>query len=175
MNARNPGERRGRSPRDTGLVLLSLLTATTFDLISLGSTVDALRPDLALLVLLYWSTRAHSPANVGIGWAIGLLRDIGTLAPLGLNAGLYCLSAWLGMGLRQRLDAMPLPGELLLVLLILLSGSLLSWGVSSIAGGPAAVLQSHLVAPLVGTLVWPSLRFVLNRLLARGDKTSGDD
>lgn len=152
-----------RNPRYTRLgraIVLSLLAAVVLDLVSLGSAVDPLRPDLALLVVFYWSTRGRSPVMIGSAWAIGLLRDIATLTPLGLNAGLYCLTAWVGVSLRKRLEAVPIPGELLLVLLVLLAGSILSWGVGLLLGG-RPVPQTHLLAPLVGTLCWPLLHLLL--------------
>ena len=147
-------------------VLLSLGLAITVDLISFGSSIDLVRPDLALLVVLYWSTRSRSPVNIGAAWCVGLLRDIATLTPLGLNAGLYCLTAWIGVHLRKRLEAMPIPGELLLVLLVLLGGSVLTWGVGLLLDGRPSP-QTHLLAPLVGTLCWPLLRLLLRGLPVR--------
>jgi len=158
--------RMGRNGAQGRAVLLSLVIAVTLDLISFGSSVDLLRPDLALLVVLYWSTRSRSPVNIGTAWCVGLLRDIATLTPLGLNAGLYCLTAWVGVGLRKRLEAMPIPGELLLVLLVLLGGSMLSWGVGLLLDGRPSP-QTHLVAPLIGTVCWPLVRLLLRGLSAR--------
>ncbi|MBU3694129.1 MAG: rod shape-determining protein MreD [Rhodocyclaceae bacterium] len=172
--AYNPGERRGRPSGQLGAVLLSVAAALALDLVSMGATLDALRPDLTLLVLLYWSTRQHSPANVWTAWAIGLLRDVATLNPLGLHAGLYCLSAWVGMGLRKRLETMPLPGELLLVFLVLLSGSVLSWGVGLLIGGRPSP-ESHLASPLIGTLIWPVIRIMLDARRGRRSHAGKDD
>lgn len=166
--------RSHRQVAQTRSVILSLVGAITFDLISFGSGIDALRPDLALLVMFYWSTRARSPANIGTAWCIGLLRDIATLTPLGLNAALYCLTAWVGVGLRKRLEAMPIPGELLLVLLVLLGGSMLALGVG-LALGANPLAQTHLIAPLIGTLCWPLVRAVLQNLPFRRRKIARDD
>jgi rod shape-determining protein MreD len=158
--------RASRGAGQTRALLLSMAVAVTLDLISLGPEIDPIRPDLALLVVLYWSTRSRWPTGIGMAWCIGLLRDVATLTPLGLNAGLYCLTAWIGVGLRKRLDAMPIPGELLLVLLVLLGGSVLAWGVGLLLGG-APLPQTHLVAPLVGTLLWPLVRVLLGSLNTR--------
>lgn len=147
-------------------VLLSLALAITLDLISFGSSFDTVRPDLALLVVLYWSTRNRSPVNIGTAWFVGLLHDIATLTPLGLNAGLYCLTAWVGIGLRKRLEAMPIPGELLLVLLMLLGGSMLSWGVGLLLDGSPSP-QTHLIGPLLGTLCWPLVLLLMRSLSTR--------
>jgi rod shape-determining protein MreD len=167
------GERRGLTGGHAGLAVVSLAISVVFDLMSFGS-YDLMRPDLALLVLLYWSTRTHSPANVGVGWAIGLLRDIVTLTPLGFNAGLYCLTGWIGMGLRKRLYALPVPGELLLVLLTLLTGSLLAWGVGLLVGG-RPLAETHLVTPLIGALCWPVVKFSLDTLAGRRITGSDED
>lgn len=154
-------------------VILSLAVALVFDMVSFGPAVDALRPDITLLVVLYWSTRPHSPANIVTGWVAGLAHDVAALTPLGLNAGLYCLTAWVGMGLRKRLETMPVSGELLLVLLILLMRSLLALGVGSLVGGQPSA-ESHLVAALVGTLCWPLVRLVLDAS-GRGGNRTGED
>ena len=168
-------ERRSpRSAMQMRAIVFSLLVAIVLDLISLGSTIDPLRPDLALLVVLYWSTRSRSPVNIGTAWCVGLLRDIATLTPLGLNAGVYCLTAWVGVGLRKRLEGMPIPGELLLVLLMLLGGSLVAWGVGLLLGG-APVPQTHLLTPLVGMLCWPVVRLLMRNLTVRRRRLAAED
>jgi len=166
-------DRRRPQSGQTVTVLLSLVAALLFDMVSFGATVDASRPDLALLVLLYWSTRPHSPANVATGWFFGLAHDVASLTPLGLDAGLYCLTAWVGLSLHKRLETLPVAGELLLVLLILLIRSLLSWGIGLLVGGQPSV-ESHLVSPLVGTLCWPLVRLALDAS-SRGGSRAGDD
>lgn len=150
----------------TRVVLLSLALAVTLDLISFGSTLDILRPDLALLVVLYWSTRSRSPANIGTGWCIGLLRDVATLTPLGLNAGVYGLTAWIGIALSKRLETAPFSGQLLLVLLTLLAGSMLSWGVGLLIDGSPSP-QTHLAGPLIGMLCWPLVGLLMRNLSMR--------
>ncbi|NBU58533.1 MAG: rod shape-determining protein MreD [Betaproteobacteria bacterium] len=175
MNFASVLERRNpRNARQTRAIALSLLLAVTLDLVSLGSTVDPLRPDLALLVVLYWSTRGRAPILISAAWGVGLLHDIATLTPLGLNAGLYCLTAWVGVSLRKRLEAMPIPGELLLVLLVLLAGSMLSWGVGLLLGG-RPLAETHLLSPLVGTLCWPLVRLLLRNAGIRRRRASPPD
>lgn len=173
MSSRNVSERRRSPPGQTAGVLLSLAAALIFDMVSLGAVADSLRPDLALLVLVYWSTRPYSPANVATGWVVGLIRDVASLTPLGLDAGLYCLTAWVGLSLNKRMEALPIAGELLLVLLILLLGSLLSWGVGLLLGSQPSA-ESHLVAPLVGTLCWPLVRLAMDAI-HRGAGHAADD
>lgn len=173
MNSRAAQERRQRQARPFKALLLSFGISVAIDLMSFGSVIDTFRPDLTLLVLMYWSTRSYSPANVGTGWMLGLLRDVASLTPLGLNAGLYCITAWVGLSIRQRLERSPLSGEMLLVLLTLLAGSMLSWGVSTLLGGQASPL-TQLLSPVVGAFCWPLVRVVLdaaarNRSAERGD------
>jgi rod shape-determining protein MreD len=153
--------------------LLSFGVSVAIDLMSFGIVIDTFRPDLTLLVLLYWSTQPFSPANVGTGWVLGLLRDVASLTPLGLNAGLYSVTAWVGLNIRQRLESSSLAGEMVLVLLTLLAGSILSWGVSIQMGGRASPL-TNLLSPVVGALCWPLVRVVLDaaahdRSAQRGD------
>ncbi len=173
MSTRNVSERRRSAPGQMTSVLLALAAALIFDMVSLGAVADSMRPDAALLVLLYWSTRPYSPANVATGWVVGLIRDVTSLTPLGLDAGLYCLTAWIGVSLSKRMETLPIAGELLLVLLILLLHSLLSWGIGLLLGGQPSA-ESHLVAPLLGTLCWPLVRLAMEAL-HRGAGRAVDD
>jgi len=175
MNRIGPIERRGiRQSALRRVAFLSYTGAFLFDLVSFGASADVFRPDLTLLVVLYWSTRSRSPMNVLTPWFIGLLRDIATLTPLGLHAGLYCLTAWAGAGLQKRFETIPLTGELVLVSLVLLAGSMLSWGMGILLNGTPSP-GTHLIAPLIGTLSWPALRILLKMLSTRRRRSARFD
>ena len=175
MNRLRLIERRmHRSFGQTWAILLSLVLAALTDLISLGSSIDALRPDLALLVVFYWNVRQRYPTSIGTAWCFGLLRDIATLTPLGLNAGLYCITAWAGVRIRKRMDALSVRAELTVVLLVMLAGSMLSWCVGLLLGS-RPLPETHLVGPLIGTLIWPAVRVTLGALSMGHRRSARED
>jgi len=156
----SPATEQQLLPASRRLVWGSLLVALLVDLVPITASIDLLRPDLCLLVLIYWSTRPRPPASVWSGWGLGLVKDVAMLLPTGLGAGLYCLCAYVGTHLRKTFDQMALHAQMLVVALLLFAvlglraaGQLwlgLRWG------GPL-----ELWSPLFGALLWPLLPLLL--------------
>jgi rod shape-determining protein MreD len=79
--------------------LLFLLQATIAHRFSYGP----LRPDLLALLVIYLGLEADfGPALIG-AFALGILRDLGSLTPLGLSALLYLPATGALLVVRERL------------------------------------------------------------------------
>jgi len=175
MNTLSNPDRRGRRHGGSSLlVTLSVVVAFFIDLAPLPASLDLIRPDLTLLVLLFWSTRTYSPANVGTSWFAGLFKDIAMLTPLGLHAGVYCLGSWGGLMLRRRLEQLPLATEMVLVFVLLVLTFALQWSVGHLIDDRPLV-EAELLSPLLGTLLWPLVRVLLAPLEQRLLPSSASD
>lgn len=113
-------------------------------------------PEFTALVLLYWAL--HKPQSVGVGtaFAVGLLADIGTAAPLGQHALSYMVMVFLVQQRRRQI-------------------MLYSYGVQAAAVFAALLCNQAVIAlvrlmhihvftdwksfaaPLTGALLWPLL------------------
>jgi rod shape-determining protein MreD len=79
--------------------VLFLLQATVAHRFSYG----ALRPDLLALLVIYLGLEADfAPALIG-AFALGVLRDVGSLTPIGLSALLYLPATGALLAVRERL------------------------------------------------------------------------
>ena len=61
------------------------------------------RPDLMLVVLLYWLFRAPYLCNVGTAWLVGAFVDLGTGSLLGQHALAFTLTAYVALSFQRRL------------------------------------------------------------------------
>lgn len=153
-------------PAGPGLVFASLVAAYLFNSLPWGGPALLARPDLVLVVLVFWTM--HQPASVGQGlaFALGLAMDVGDSMLLGQHALAYVVAGYGAQVLRVRVLAFPIleqtlhafglfvAAAIVVVLLNLLLGASLP--------GPAAALSPVLAALAWGPITWllylPGLR-----------------
>lgn len=153
-------------PAGPGLVFASLLAAYVFNSLPWSGWALLARPDLVLVVLLFWAI--HQPASVGQGlaFAIGLAMDVGDSMLLGQHALAYVIAVYGAQVLRVRVLAFPMVEQSLHVLGLLAGAAavvvLLNLLLGAPPPGPAAALSPLLAAIAWGPLTWilylPGLR-----------------
>ena len=135
------------------LIPLTLVSALFFNILALPDSLVALRFDLLLIVLIYWSLRTPDKVGVSIAWCFGLLVDVAGGGVLGLMALVYTLTAYIGLMLHQQIRMLPMFQQTLLLLVLLLGGKLLGFGLLVFSGRvPTA---AHWLPVVSGALVWP--------------------
>jgi rod shape-determining protein MreD len=132
----------------------------------LPDVLDALRPHLLALVLVYWALEAPGNAGIAAAWLAGLLADVLTGTLLGEQALRMAVLVFLVQRFRAQLRFFPAWQQAAAVGLMLLNDLVLMLLLRGIAGAglpPPGVL----LAPLLGTLLWPWVFLLLDALRLR--------
>lgn len=144
-------------------ILLTLLLAFVLNAVPLPDVLVELRPAWVLMVALYWTI--HLTHRVGLVWCwlLGLLLDVLTAAPLGLNALCFVLVGGLAWRFSVQIRVFGLRQQgLVIVALVFVTccvGYLLRW----LTGLPPSGVGWLL--PVVGSaLVWLPLAVALRWL-----------
>ncbi|WP_163649896.1 rod shape-determining protein MreD [Modicisalibacter sp. 'Wilcox'] len=123
------------------------------------------RPDWLGLMLIYWCLVAPRRVGVFHGFVLGLLIDLVEGAPLGQNALVLSLLAYLSLLLYSRMRAYALIQQAVLVFVLLGIAQLVEQWLRTIFG-PFAINLAFLLPALIGAVLWPWL-FTLLQLLRR--------
>lgn len=116
-------------------------------------------------MLIYWCMR--SPLRVGVihGFVIGLMLDLIDGAPLGLNAMMFSLLAFLCVLVLARFRAYALVQQAAIVVILLGIVELFGQWVRTLIGD-FSIHLAFLIPSLISGLLWPWLA-TLFRLLER--------
>jgi rod shape-determining protein MreD len=153
-------------PAGAGLIFGSFLAAYLFNSLPWSGPALLARPDLVLVVLVFWVI--HQPGSVGQGlaFALGLAMDVGDSMLLGQHALAYVVATYGAQVLRVRVLAFPILEQTLHVLGLFLGATVLVVLLNLLLGSPfpgfATVLSPALAALAWGPLTWilylPGLR-----------------
>lgn len=153
-------------PAGPGLIIGSLLAAYLFNALPWSGWLLLARPDLVMIVMLFWVI--HQPSSVGQGLAffLGLAMDVNDSMLLGQHALAYVLVAYGAQVIRVRILSFPLGEQTLHVaglalgatLMILLLNLLLGADFPGVAILLSPVIAAMLWAPITGILYLPGLR-----------------
>ena len=139
-------------------ILLSLSCALLLNF--LPTSAWPWMPDWVALVLLFWSVREPRSIGMGSGFLLGLAMDVADGSLMGQHALAYVLASYAATALSRRILWFPLGQQSLHVFPLLLLVQLVQFGVRAMPGAELPGL-SYFVGPLVGTLLWLPLTFVL--------------
>ncbi len=117
-------------------------------------------PDWVALVLAFWCIREPLRVGMGVGFAFGLLVDIGQGAAMGQHALAYVVLAYLAGGLARRVMWFPLWQQALHVLPMLLVSQFLMVVVRLLAGAEFPGWWYFLSSP-TSVLLWAPLSLLL--------------
>jgi rod shape-determining protein MreD len=143
--------------RVTGTVILALILSV----VPLPDTLDASRPDLLLLLVIYWSLSAPRIAGLLFAWLCGLAIDLlkGTL--LGQHALAFLLIGFLTHKLQLRMRLFPIYHQTLTVFMMLAVYQFLVFWIDGIIGQPVTTWMRWLPV-FTGAVLWPLLVAILD-------------
>ena len=98
---------------------LSVAAGLVFAIVPLPDWLDPLRPDLALLAVIYWILASPRIAGLGYAWLAGLVLDALRGLVLGQHALAFLVVAYLTHRLQLRMRMFPLLHQAGSVLLLL--------------------------------------------------------
>jgi rod shape-determining protein MreD len=147
-------------PAGPGLIFASFIAAYLFNSLPWSGWALLARPDLLLVVLVFWAI--HQPGSVGQGlaFALGLAMDVGDSMLLGQHALAYVIATYGVQALRVRVLAFPILEQTLHVLGIFTGATIVIVLLNLLLGasfpGPAIALS-----PLLAALAWGPLTWIL--------------
>ncbi|MBL8269099.1 rod shape-determining protein MreD [Steroidobacter sp.] len=143
--------------RVTGTVILALI----FAVLPLPEPINAARPDLLLLLVIYWALSAPRIAGLLFAWLCGLAIDVLKGIILGQHAFAFLVVAYMTHKLQLRMRIWPLSQQSLTVFAFLAVYQFLVFWLDGIIGQPVTTWTRWL--PVIsGALLWPLLVAVLD-------------
>ncbi len=156
---------RQRTPRLT-LVICSLLGLLLCGL-PLPRALDVLRPDLLLLVVIWFALMMPRTGGLVYAWIAGLSLDAFRGIVLGQNALAFVMVAYLVHRFHLRIRMFPLLHQSLVVMSLLWVYQFTLFWIDGVTGHPLTDWARWLPA-LTGALLWPVFTGLLGRITARG-------
>jgi len=117
-------------------------------------------PDWVALILVFWSIREPRRVGMGIGFFLGLIMDVADASLLGQHALAYVIATYIATAISRRVLWFPLVQQALHVLPVLLIVQGVQFLVRAMPGVELPGL-SYFLGPLVGTVMWLPVTFVL--------------
>ena len=145
---------------DARFIFLTLLIAYLIYLLPTSGSLMLLRPDLPLIVLLYWCV--HKPRSVGysVGFLFGLLVDIADASVLGQHALAYAVAIYLTLALRVRILKFGLWQQALHILPMLLASQVVL-ALSHLFLPAVFPGWGYFVTSLLGAVLWPPITLAI--------------
>jgi rod shape-determining protein MreD len=149
-----------KMPATVGLIFFSLVAAFVFSAFPWTGVWLLARPDLLLIVLLFWTV--HEPRSVGQGmaFAMGLLLDVSDSMLLGQHALAYVIAVFGAQVLRHRILGFRLPEQTLHILGLAIAANL-AMLLLNLALGADTPSGFFLLSPLTTALMWAPVNWVL--------------
>ncbi|MCB9947273.1 MAG: rod shape-determining protein MreD [Rhodospirillaceae bacterium] len=122
---------------------------------------------LPLIALYYWVIHRPDLLPFSIVFLVGILQDLLTGAPVGVNALVYLVTSWLILTQRRTLAAMPFLILWWAFAMVALLAGLLEWAVYSAIYAEIMPVRPAAYRVLVTASVYPILAGVLH-LVQRG-------
>lgn len=138
-------------------VVLALIVA----ILPLPPALDIARPELLLLLVIYWSLSAPRIAGLTFAWFCGLLIDLLKGTTLGQYALAFLLVGFLTHRLQLRMRIFPIWHQTLTVFMLLALYQFLVFWTDGIIGHPITS-WTRWVGVLTSALLWPVLVGVLD-------------
>lgn len=148
------------------VVWLSLLAALLLTIVPIPTEIEVYRPQWLALFLIYWTIALPQRVSVGHGFLFGLLLDVLTGTTMGENALSLSLISFIAYQTHSRLRVFPYLQQALSVLVLLFIQKIISFLVLGMTLG-ITTETSYWISPLIGTLLWPSIFFLLRKTRRR--------
>jgi rod shape-determining protein MreD len=133
---------------------ISVAVGLALAIVPLPSWLDAARPDLALLMIIYWVLTSPRVAGLGYAWLAGLLLDVLQGQVLGQYALGFLVVAFLTHRLQLRMRMFPIPQQAAVVFALLAVYHFLIFWTDGLTGHGYAGWNRWLPV-LTGALLWP--------------------
>lgn len=146
-----------------GGILLTLIAALLLSLLYLPPALDTFRPYWVALVMIYWCLETQDTITLGKAFFMGLVLDLLSASLLGMHALSLVIIVYLVNRFRARIRFFPPWQQALSVFALLLNDRIILIWIISLRGDPLPS-PGFWLPPVVGTLLWPWLFLLLDRV-----------
>ena len=144
------------------LIAISIFFALVMALMPLPISFEPYRPDWVLMVLMYWSLAVPHRLNIGTSWVVGLLIDLASGSPLGVNSLTYSVCIFITASNFQKIRNFSLWQQSILIALFLTLYHLMQFWLNHFLMG--VYFSPHYMWPvLTGMLCWWWIFLILRK------------
>ena len=144
------------------LITISIFFALVMALMPLPISFEPYRPDWVLMVLMYWSLAVPHRLNIGTAWVVGLLIDLASGSPLGVNSLTYSVCIFITASNFQKIRNFSLWQQSILIALFLTLYHLMQFWLNHFLMG--VYFSPHYMWPvLTGMLCWWWIFLILRK------------
>jgi len=148
------------------LIVLTLLAALLLTGLPLPQILLPLKPYWVALVVIYWTLETDNRISLGLAFLIGLTLDGMSGSLMGLHALSLVIMVFLVQHFRSRLRFFPPWQQALSVLALLVNDRIVLIWIIVLMGEPLPT-WTYWLSPLAGTILWPWLFLLLDRVRVR--------
>ncbi len=152
-----------RSSRGSIALYATFITALVLQVFPLPLWAHQARPDIPLLVLIYWSMALPDRIGIFAAVVLGIIVDALTSSLLGQHALAYALAIYIVLIMHKRLRLLPMWQQALTVLFILYIERVVAALILGITDGLFPDMLFWL-SPLIGMFLWPWIFIILREI-----------
>ena len=147
------------------LIFLTIVAAILLSLVPLPGILMPFKPYWVALVVIYWSLESQDTMSLGLAFLTGVVLDILSGSLMGLHALSLVVMVFLVQHFRSRLRFFPPWQQALSVFVLLVNDRIILIWITALLGEPLPTWK-YWLPPLVGTVLWPWLFLLLDRIRA---------
>jgi len=146
-----------------GGAILCLVVGTALEIMPLPDLLQAVRPPLPLMILIYWALMWPERLGLGAAFVIGIALDILHGQLLGQNAFAFCVVTFITVRFHLQIRIFPLWQMTMTVFALLTIALFLHVLIDGVAGYGTEGL-ARWPRTLSGALLWPVVMSLLDRV-----------
>ena len=151
----------------------ALFVALALEILPLADGAQALRPPFVAMVLIYWIMMWPQRIGLGTAFLLGIALDVLHGQLLGQNAIALTVVGFLTLNFHLQIRIFPLWQLTVTVFALLAIDVLIRTLIDGFSGSPQAGFGPW-VRVLIGTLIWPILMAVLDRIRMTAETRPSD-
>ena len=151
------------------IAILFLILGVILNLLPLTSMLNACKPPILLLILIYWSLAFPGHINLTYAFVLGIIMDILLIMPLGYNALCYTVTIYLILLYYPQIRLQSNWNKMISLLIILIPYFLMS----TIVNGMLKIdynITNVIISIIISILIWPGLfgmlRFIRQKYIS---------
>lgn len=157
-----------RSSQETNVFLIagSFFIALLLTILPLPHWAIWLRPQWVLAVLLFWVLTSSAQCGITTAWIVGIMMDVTTGTPLGLQAFAFVVLSYIFLRLRALIEYLPIWQQACVIGIAVffngwMQGIFLSWM------GHGTHIALHGLSAITTGCIWPWIYKILEQLRPR--------